>query len=430
MTEPAAEVARPRVAAGAWYALAVLTLVLVLNNLDRSIISILIEPIRKDFGFSDSQIGVLAGLAFALVYSASAIPAGILVDRVNRRNLLALAVSLWSACTALCGLAQGFWSLFLARMAVGGTESACSPAAMSMISDYFPAERRSLTIGVYCMGTALGAAVALVVGGYIAQAFGWRWAMVAAGAPGLAVGALLFLTVREPKRGAMEPRPRASDKAPTLAQSWRMASGNPVFVFTFLGISTNAVVGSGLTVWAATYLVRAHDLTLFQAGLVTGAGALFFGSAGTILGGVFGDWLIRRRGLAGAALAPAVGGVVSFVAGAVLLGAGSLFVAAAALMVWELFYRSFFGPSYNVMLSSVEPRMRGLAGSASQCATNLIGWGLGPVVVGAVSDAVGGVDGLRWGMAAVLSVSLLSAALFFLSVWWGRHAGREALPAT
>lgn len=422
----------PKLSGKAWYALVVLTLIYTCHYIDRSVLSILIQPIKTEFGLTDTQLGILTGLAYALFYAAAGIPLGFLIDRVNRRNLLALLVAAWSAFTAACGLANNFWHLMIARFAVGMAESGGSPAAMSMLTDIFPPKQRSMAVGFFWMSTSIGAAVALSLGGYLAQTFGWRTAFFVAGAPGLFLALLLLFTIKEPKRGATEDKPLAVEKPPTLAETWRHAVGNRMFVYAFLGMITNSIVGSGILIWEATFLVRVHGLSLLDAGMTVGAIAITFSVASTFLGGVIADRLSRKRGLAGAALVPAVSGVLTFFAGVFMVSAPTLALAITGMVLWETAYRAYFGPGNNLVLSNVLPRMRGIAGSASQATTNLIGWGMGPTIIGIVSDATrpwaGERHSLQWGMGSVMVFSLITALLFFLAARSApRAVGGEAM---
>lgn len=417
MTETAS--AEPRVGGRAWYTLIVLTLVYTCHYIDRSVLSILIEPIKHEFALSDSQLGVLTGLVFVLLYVSAGIPMGLLIDRVNRRNLLAILVFVWSAFTALCGMAQSYWQLVVARLLVGMAESGGSPTAMSMLTDIFPPRLRSRAVGFFWMSAAFGAALAMAVGGFVAQAYGWRAAFFVAAAPGILLALLLLATVREPRRGATEETPVESERAPTIAETWRYATRNRMFVYAALGMISNSVVGSGILIWQAPLLVRVHDLTLVNAGLTVGAIALFGGAASTFLGGFIADRLSAKRGLRGAALVPAVSGLLTAAAGVYMVTAPTAATAIAGVAIWEICFRLYFGPGNNLVLSNVLPRMRGLAVSATQLGTNLIGFGLGPTIIGIVSDVarrfVGEQHSLQWGMASVLVFSLVTALMFFLA---------------
>lgn len=276
------------VTAAAWRALAVLTIVYTLHYVDRSIIGILIEPIKKDLGLTDGQLGFLTGLAYGAVYSVAGLIFGYFIDRTNRRNLLAVLLFCWSGATVLCGLARGFTSLLGARMAVGVAESAAAPTAMSIISDVFPPSRRSTAIGVFWASTTVGLALAATVGGFVADRWGWRAAFFIAGAPGLLMIPILLALVKEPVRGGLDPNADRKAAPPTVSEAWRAMSGNPVYVLAFVGMITNSVASAGLLTWTPSFFVRIHGLTLLEAGLILSAAALIFGSLGTVAGGAIG----------------------------------------------------------------------------------------------------------------------------------------------
>ena len=188
-----------------WYALAVMVLIFSCNFLDRAVLSLVAEPVRKEFGLSDSQLGVLNGFAFGLMFAVAGIPIGLLVDRVNRSRLLACMVFLWSGATAACGLAQSYVWLLIGRMAVGAAESGGAPTSYSLMSDYFPPRQRSTAVGFYYLGGAVGGLMCWLVGSRVAAHYGWRAALYVAAVPGITLAVLAFTTLREPKRGATEP---------------------------------------------------------------------------------------------------------------------------------------------------------------------------------------------------------------------------------
>lgn len=410
------------VSRSAWYTLGVLTLVYVSNAIDRSAMSIVIEPVKREFGLSDGQLGLLTGLAFGLTYALAGIPLGMLVDRINRRNLLAVLLTVWSGCTALCGLSNNYVGLVSARLAVGAAESAAAPTAMSMIADLFPKDRRSTAIGVFWASTAIGTATSLILGGVIAANYGWRAVFFVAGVPGLALAALLLFTLREPKR-ERDGRPTAKEAAPSLLETIRYVARAPVVFHAMAGIGLNSLAMSGVPVWAASFLVRTQGFTLPQAGLMAGLGVGIFGAMGSLVGGPLGDRFVRRGGMSALPLAPLAATLLAVASGLVFALGSSLWVVALGFIVFEIASRGHTAPAYNLLVSGVEPRMRGVVVSAVQAITNLVGYGTGPVIVGIVSDKVGGADSLKIGVAAVMVFSLW-AALHFLLAW--RAAKRVA----
>lgn len=407
------------VTARAWYALAVLTLIYTLHAVDRSVMSVVIEPIKEEFGLADSQLGILTGLAFGLTYAIAGLPLGYLIDRTDRRRLLSILVAIWSGFTAVCGLVNSYWALVAARLAVGTAEAGGAPTALSMIGDLFPPRRRSTAIGIFWASTALGTAASFILGSIIAVQYGWRAAFLIAGLPGLAIAAILFFTVREPSRGT-----EAGDqsRAPAMIVTMRHALRKPMFVHVFVAMTLNSMMLSGVLVWQASFLIRVHGLSLTQAGLLAGLAAGVFGGLGSLLGGPLGDRMFKRGGMAALPFAAACTTSISVATGLVFVLSDSLAMALAGLVAFELIVRGYIAPGYSAILGSVEPRMRGVSVSALQIATNLIGYGLGPLLVGVVSDWTGGADGLRWGLAALMLTGVWGT-LHFLLAW---RSGRRA----
>ena len=412
------------VAKGAWYTLAILTLVYMFNSVDRSVMSIVIEPVKQEFGLSDSQLGLLTGLAFGLTYALVGVPMGLLVDRVNRRKLLSLMVFIWSGCTALCGLANNYAGLVVARLAVGGAESAGAPTALSMIADLFPKTRRSTAIGIFWTSTALGTAMSLMLGGLVAAHWGWRTAFFIAGVPGILIAALLFFTVKEPVREkSTSSDPNA--KAPSFFATLAYVVKTPVVRHAFLGISLNSIAMSGVPVWAASFLVRTQDFTLAQAGLFAGLGVGIFGGIGSLLGGPAGDYLTRKLGVSALPLAPFTASFLALISGLIFALSPSLLTVALGFIVFEIASRAHTAPAYALLLGGVEPRMRGVVVSSVQAVTNLVGYGVGPLIVGVVSDMVGGPLSLRIGVAAVM-VFCLWSSMHFLAAWFASRKAERA----
>jgi len=402
-------------AKGAWYTLVILTLVYVSNSIDRTAMSILIEPVKAELQLSDSQLGLLTGLAFGLTYALAGLPMGWLIDRVNRTKLLAAAVATWSLCTAICGFAQSYPALVMARLAVGASESAAAPTAMSMIADLFPKDRRSTAMGIFWTSTAIGTATSLALGGIIAANYGWRAAFFVAGAPGLILAVLIFLTIREPVRerglGQTETTP-----TPTFLQTLKFVCANPTVFHAFAGVGLASLAMSGVPVWAASFLVRTQGFTLPQAGLAAGLGVGLFGALGSLMGGPVGDAVVRRWGVQTLPAVPMVACILACISGLFFALGSSLVVVALGFIVFEIVSRAFTAPAYAILVTGVEPNMRGVVISSVQAVTNLVGYGVGPLVVGVVSQRVGGPNSLKFGIAAVMIFSLWSG-LHFLASW-------------
>ncbi|MDP1632533.1 MAG: MFS transporter [Caulobacter sp.] len=414
------------VAKGAWYTLFILTLVYMFNAVDRSVMSIVIEPVKREFGLSDSQLGLLTGLAFGLTYALVGIPMGILIDRVNRRKLLATMVFIWSGATAMCGVAQNYIGLVVARLAVGGAESAGAPTALSMIADLFPKTRRSTAIGIFWTSTAFGTALSLMLGGVVAANWGWRSAFLVAGIPGLLLAGLLYFTVKEPARESSAATP-TGDRAPSYFTTLAYILKTPVVRNAFLGISLNSIAMSGVPVWAASFLIRTQDFSLAQAGLFAGLGVGIFGGIGSLLGGPLGDYVTRKMGLSALPLVPFVASMLALISGLVFALSPSLIMVALGFIVFEVASRAHTAPAYALLLGNVDSRMRGVTVSSVQAVTNLVGYGVGPLIVGVVSDMVGGPLSLRIGVAAVM-VFCLWSSMHFLAAWFASRKAERASP--
>lgn len=423
---PAAEAAAPKTATPyAWYALAVMTLIWTFNQIDRRVVSILLEPIRAEFHLSDGQLGVLSGLAFGVSYAAAVIPMGLAVDRWNRRNLLAAMLLVWSGLTALGGFARSYLHLVAIRMVVGASESACTPASLSMISDLFPREKRTTAVALFETANALGAIICFVAGGYIAAAHGWRTAFLLAGLPGVILAGLVIVSFREPRRGQMEshdaPEAAADRTERPIAGMWRLIRSRPVIPLNMFAMAFVSAGNVGIMGWIASFLIRTHGLDLKQAGWTVAMISGVCGGIGIVASGLLTTRFARgddRRILA-------VTAACSFLAlGASAAGllSPSLPGALAAFAVLGLACTNFVGLGYTVILNQSPPHLRGAMMGAASVLTNLFGYAAGPVVVGVLSDLYGGPHSLRWAMVTLSSLYALSGVLFLLAA---RAARRE-----
>src|SRR5690606_7234909 len=262
-------------------------------------------------------------LAFGLTYALAGLPMGWLIDRVNRTKLLAAVVAIWSVCTSICGFAQSYPALVMARLAVGASESAAAPTAMSMIADLFPKERRSTAMGIFWTSTAFGTATSLLLGGVIAANYGWRAAFFVAGVPGLILAVLIILTVREPAR-ERDFGGRSDDPAPSPLQTLRFVCANPTVFHAFAGVGLASLAMSGVPVWAASFLVRTQGFSLPQAGLMAGLGVGLFGALGSLVGGPIGDRVVRRWGAQTLPAVPMTACVLACISGLVFALGSSL----------------------------------------------------------------------------------------------------------
>jgi len=358
--------------------LALLTLVYVVNFVDRQLVGIVGQPMKAELGLSDTQLGLLGGVAFALFYTVLGLPIARMADRRSRVGIVAISLALWSAMTALCGLAGGFGQLLVARIGVGVGEAGCAPASQSLIADLFP-ERRATALSILSLGIPAGMLIGAVAGGWLGQTLGWRAAFLALGLPGVLLAAVVGLVLREPERtDPVSDTPRFVDVA-------RMLLRRPAFVHMAAGATLASFAGYGLTSFAVPLIVRHFELPLGIAatgyGLVAGIGI------GVGIGG--GGWLADRlgRNRKGAPGYVAAGGmIVAALLFQVALSQSSAIAFAAASLIPLLGAHLYFGPTYGVTADSAGPRERATAVAILLMAMNAIGLGLGPLAVGAFSD--------------------------------------------
>src|SRR4030095_785125 len=268
-----------RPGAYAWYALGLLTLVYVLNFLDRTLIYILFTPIKKEMSFSDLQLALLGSTSFVIFYTALGIPFGRLADRVVRKNMIAGGLAVWSLFSGLTGFAKGFWTLFFCRVMVGVGEATLGPAALSLLSDYFPPRRRATVQAVYSSGIAVGAGLAFFLGGWIGQHFGWRWAFYLLGFPGLLIATLVIL-LKEKPRGQTE-----TAATHYTQKDWKILFQAVPLRYHYLGYALFGLAANNLSIWGATFFVRVHKFDIATIGFFGGLLSLVAGVQGTLLGG-------------------------------------------------------------------------------------------------------------------------------------------------
>jgi MFS family permease len=398
-----------------WYVLGVLTLSQTCHGIDRAVIGLVLAPVGKEFHLSDGALGFLAGFAYGIFFAIAALPFGLAVDRFNRRNLMTMALTVWSGATALCGFAGGFWTLLIGRAAVGTAEAAGSPTGMSLLSDYFGENKRSTAIGIWYLSSGIGLAIAYFVGGWIIQISSWRWAFVAAGVPGLVLAPLLFLTVREPARG-MRDAPATFDEVAglTFFGRVRLLSSRPGLLHCIFAIILIATGIYGSSTWFTTFLIRSHGLPISQAGLLIAIAYGVLGSIGGFAAGWIADWFNRKRGGFDPARTALIGAAIPFmtaITGIAAVAVGDLHWTIVLLLACGFFSASYNGPVYAVIVTIAGPKLRGLAVSMVQLGANLIGVGAGALLIGAISDQVGGKNGVAWG---------IGVALLFTS-WGGVH---------
>ena len=391
--------------------LAMLLLVYTFNFLDRQILSILAQPVKADLGLSDTQLGLLGGLAFAALYSTLAIPLALIADRTSRSWVITISLGVWSAFTALCGAAQSFTQMFLFRLGVGVGEAGGVAPSYALIGDYYPPERRARALSIYSLGIPLGAAGGALLGGYIAQTVEWRTAFIVVGLLGLAIAPVFKLLVRDPPRAAAP-----ADQVP-VGRVFAILAAKPSFWLMAFGAAAGSMCGYGVAFWLPSLMMRSFGLDLVGVGQFFGALLLTGGVAGVLLGGALGDRL-GRRDRRWYALAPAicyVAGTPLFIAGVL---SGSWPVAFALFLLPQALVYVWLGPVLTAVQHLVPAHMRATASASFLLINNLLGLGFGSLVIGRLSDALGpayGAEALRYAVAAGLCLYLLAGVLMALA---------------
>ena len=409
-------------AAYSWYVVTILALVYACHAMDRGMPTILVEPIRHEFGLSDSELGLFTGLGFGVAFAVAVLPMGYLSDRVNRRNFLAVILLLWSICTALGGVVRSYGQLVLTRVGVGAAESGAAPVTLPMISDIFPQSKRAFAMGIFYMGPPLGGFLASTVGGYVAAEHGWRTAFFIAGVPGIILALLMLTTVREPKRGGSEVVP-IDEHAPRLREVFGFLMHTPALLCLILGAAMIALVSITFGAWTGSFFIRIHGLDLKQVGLIMGLGGGLCSLVGPPISGWVSDRL-AQRGPAWPLYVVVITSVIGAAGGMAMLFGPLLWLSVAGYVIADL-TRSMFPPAlFSVLMDETPPRMRGTVMSSLQLTTNLIGFGLGPVFVGFLSDLYGGETALRYALANALLVYVAVVVLILA----GAHMlfGRKA----
>jgi MFS family permease len=403
-----------------YYVLALLTLGYVFNFVDRQVMTILIEPIKTEFGATDTQMGLLSGLAFALFYATLGIPVARLADRWSRRNVLAISMTTWSAVTALCATATGFWHLLILRIGVGVGEAGGTPPSQSLLADYFPPEKRAFAQGILATAPNIGILVGLFGGALIAEAYGWRSVFLVFGIPGVLLAIVIQLTIEEPPK-VIEPQSRGNQGLfSALGQIFRL----PSFVHIMLGVGFTGIAGYGLGVWSPSFLVRVHGMSLVDAGLYLGLIGVFGGGLGTISSGLLVDALSRRDARWQLWL-PAIGIFIALptqlafllwpVEHRLALGEAIDIPFALVFMALSAVFASFWiAPSYAAVQNLVPQYWRTQASALMLLAINLLGMGLGPLMVGLLSDALTGygTESVRYALAIGVSFSLFGGIAY------------------
>ena len=407
---PAAEAGRRGVSATLW----ILLIVYIFNFIDRQIVNILAEPIAKDLHLSDTQIGLMTGIAFALFYTVLGLPIARYADKpsTNRPRLIAAALAIWSGMTALCGLAQNFTHLLLARIGVGVGEAGCTPAAHSLISDLVPKEKRASALGFYALGIPIGTVLGMIIGGLLVDALGWRHAFMIVGLPGLAMAVVVMLVLKDPRHRIEAAAPVARVDTGAALQA---IFSSRAMVLLLAAASFAAFLSYGKATWATIFFQRTYGLSPGEVGLyfgiVNGAGGIL----GTWMSGKIADRFghTNRKHV----LTAAAWGMLLVAPTAILGYSMADWRAALFLLFVPTFLGSlYYGPTYSSVQGLTSPQSRAMASAVLLFFQNLIGLGLGPLAFGMLSDAIKpsfGEDSVRYVLYAASLLSLIPAFFFW-----------------
>lgn len=425
--------ASPRArAAYAWYVLAVLFIANAFNAMDRSIVTILVEPIKRDLGLNDTEIGVITGLGYALVYTLVGLAIAGIVNHGDRRRTLSVGVAFWSVMTALTGYTTGFGTMLAARFGIAAGEATCYPNALSLIGDYFERAKRSRAIALFHLGTYAGIIVGVSSAGVIAAHQGWRAAFRLLGLPGLILAVVIWLTIREPVRGMTDDAAAAPTAVgpggASLSAMWRLLTNNARFAWLVAAAVMMTLVQAMLGSWVPAFLMRLHGVSQVDVGLLAGPVIGVSGIAGTLIGGVLGTRAAQRDSddeLAPLRIVLATA-PLSIPALLLFLFAPTLFWTLAGGALAVFFISIHFGPMVAVTIGVVGAHNRGIASSLLTAGQFLVGFGIGPLVVGGLSDLLqpsAGAGSLRF--ALLLAPAAAAIACGFAAAGYRRRTGAD-----
>lgn len=368
------------------YALFMLFIVYAVSIMDRMILSVLQDDIKVEFGLSDTQLGLLTGFAFALFYTGLGIPIARLADRKSRVGILSLSLALWSIMTVLCGMATSFIALFLARMGVGVGEAGSGPPSQSLLADYFEKSELPKALAIYGTATSVGAMAGAIIGGLISETYGWRIAFFLVGSPGIILGLIVWLTVKEPVRGQFTDQKLKDQPSLPFFQTARSLLVRPIYLSSVLTHATGVVIGYAVITWLTPFYERTFGLETAEVTIYTVSVFLFGGLPGILAGGYLSRNL-SKRDPSWQAKVPMIGALVcaplytiGFSGHLGLVGTTTVLVMAGFFAQWT------FAPSLALIQGSTEPDRRALAASLLILTVNILGLGIGPLVVGSLSD--------------------------------------------
>lgn len=401
------------------WALVILTCIYICGFIDRIIMQVVVEPVKAEFDLSDFQIGLVAGLAFAVLNVVLGLWIARIAERRRRMTLVSIGAVLWSLATAACGMANNFMQLILARISVGVGEAVGLPATSSIVSDYFPKEKRATAMSILMLAPPIGAFIGFTVGGLIAQEYGWRATFWIAAIPGFILAALAMFTVGEPKRGQHDDLGERTDEVPSFRAVLRRVWERHSLRHLLMGSVVASLVGFGVNAFLVAFLIRRFGFTLAEAGLISGFTAALPATISISVAG----WLADRLGKRDARSYGFIPGISLLIAAPVYILAVTrtdALYAVILLGIATLFMYTYLGPTLGVFQNMMHPRMRATSFAFNSMLYSLIGGGLGPMLVGALSDhfatdstqASSG-EGLMIAL-AIIAIGYLWAAVHYL----------------
>ncbi|MET0369946.1 MAG: MFS transporter [Sphingobium sp.] len=411
------------------YVLFILCLVGIFNFIDRQILAILLEPIKHDLQVSDTQMGLLSGVAFAAFYVTAGFPLARIADRGNRKTLIAMCLTVWSVATALCGLATSYVQLILARMGVAGGEAGAYPASQSIIADLYPVSQRGTVIGILLAAQSVGIAFGLFFGGWLNQAFDWRTAFIVVGLPGVLLAIVVLFTVTEPPRGMADGTQKAVGDAPAAKEIARFIFGTPAMLMLLFVAVCGSFTGYSLLAWTPAFFMRVHGMSTLEVGQWMGlvvASGLFIGN---IVAGRFSD-SIAKGNLSIYMIVSGCFSIASVPFGIWFALAPTQTGSLTGLFIGHLLMTGWLPPVYAVAIGLAPPRMRAMVIAIVAFCMTIMGIGLGPVVVGAVNDALEpafGAGAVRYSLLFIHLGLIFGGIAAFATAWLlRRRATKEA----
>ena len=415
-SSPRAETGAPEQRAGfrhpyTVYVMSVLFLVYVISYVDRQVLAVLIDPIKQEIGASDGQMGILAGIAFALFYATLGMPIARFADHHSRRNVIAVGVAVWSAMTALTGFARNYFEILLARIFVGVGEAAGGAPGHSIISDYFPPSQRATALALYTSGGTAGIALGLYLGGLFGDWYGWRATFVILGLPGLLVSLLVWLTVREPPRGRFDTGPPPADTS--MLNSLRYLWSLPAYRWLCFAAALHVFAGYGAATWHPSFLRRIHEMSGSEVGLWLGGIAALTSAVGNLLWARLAD-VMGQRDARWYMWLPMTGTLLALPFAYAFILIPNKIMALLCLVPSSLLGASYLGATYAMAQALARPNMRATSAASLLLVINLIGMGMGPTIVGFMNDWLQprfGIEAVRVSL-LVIGAPHLAAALF------------------